>query len=151
MKFFEDMRVGDRLELGRYTFAADDIRKFAAQYDPQPFHTDEAAAARSHFGGLVASGWHTASVYMKLQAQEIAARRAPLERAGLSPGYRNLRWIKPVAVGDTLAYATEVTEKRELATRPEWGLVFSHITAVNQRGEIVFEFQGSAFYPRRDA
>jgi acyl dehydratase len=87
----------------------------------------------------------------RMRCELLDENGAPLERAGLSPGYRNLRWIKPVAAGDTLAYATEVTEKRELATRPEWGLVFSHITAVNQRGEIVFEFQGSAFYPRRGA
>ncbi|MEX2127701.1 MAG: MaoC family dehydratase [Xanthobacteraceae bacterium] len=149
MKFFEDIAIGDRRELGHYTFGAEDIKQFAARYDPQPFHTDEAVAARSHFGGLVASGWHTASIFMKLQAREIAARGAEPERTGISPGFRELRWPKPVFAGDTLTYTTEVIRKRELASRPEWGIVFSHITAVNQRGELVLEFEGCVFIGRR--
>jgi acyl dehydratase len=151
MRFLEDMEIGERRELGSYTFTAADIKRFAALYDPQPFHTDEEAAKRSHFGGLVASGWHTASIYMKLQARQIAAGATDLEMTGPSPGFRNLHWLKPVFAGDTLTYATEVIRKRELATRPEWGIVFSHITAVNQHGERVFELEGSVLVGRRAA
>ena len=99
---FEDFAIGNRYELGRHTFSAEDIIQFATRYDPQPFHTDEVAAARSHFGGLVASGWHTASVYMKLQARAIAERGTDLAQSGPSPGFRNLRWPRPVFAGDTL-------------------------------------------------
>ena len=149
MIFFEDVAIGDRRELGPYTFTAEDIKQFASRYDPQPFHIDEAAAARSHFGGLVASGWHTASIFMKLQARAIAERRQELAHTGLSPGFRNLRWLKPVFAGDTLTYSSEVVRKRELASRPSWGIVFSQVTALNQRGELVFEFEASVFLARR--
>jgi acyl dehydratase len=150
MKFFEDIEIGHRRDLGRYTFSAEDIKQFASRHDPQPFHLDEEAAKRSHFGGLVASGWHTASIFMKLQARQIAARGVELEQTGLSPGFRDLRWPKPVFAGDTLAYTSEVIRKRELASRPGWGIVFSRVTAVNQRGELVLEFEGSVFVARRD-
>ena len=149
--YFEDIEVGARRELGSYTFTADEIKRFAAQFDPQPFHLDEEAARRSHFGGLVASGWHTASVFMKLQSRLINQIGADVSKAGPSPGYRNLRWLKPVFAGDTLTYATEVVRKRELATRPQWGIVFSHITALNQRGELVYEFEASVMFARRSA
>jgi acyl dehydratase len=148
--YFEDIEVGARRELGSYTFTADEIKRFAAQFDPQPFHLDEEAAKRSHFGGLVASGWHTASVFMKLQSRLINQIGADVSKAGPSPGYRNLRWLKPVFAGDTLTYSTEVVRKRELATRPQWGIVFSHITALNQRGELVYEFEASVMFARRE-
>lgn len=151
MIYYEDIEIGARRELGSYTFTVDEIKRFAQQFDPQPFHMDEDAAKRSHFGGLVASGWHTASVFMKLQSKMINEMGADVRKSGPSPGYRDLRWIKPVFAGDTLTYATEVVRKRELATRPEWGIVFSHITALNQRGELVYEFEGSVLFARRDA
>mgnify|MGYP002653490231 FL=1 len=95
MKFFDDLVVGERYELGSHTFTADAIKIFARRFDPQPFHLDEAAAARSHFGALCASGWHTASVWMRLmvqyQVREDAARRARGEGVatlGPSPGFR---------------------------------------------------------------
>jgi acyl dehydratase len=148
--YFEDAEVGTRRELGSYAFTADEIKRFAAQFDPQPFHLEEEAAKRSHFGGLVASGWHTASVFMKLQSRLINQIGAEVSKAGPSPGYRDLRWLKPVFAGDTLTYSTEVVRKRELATRPQWGIVFSHITAVNQRGELVYEFEASVMFARRE-
>lgn len=149
MTFFEDIAIGERRELGRYTFTAEDIKRFAARYDPQPFHLDEGAAARSHFGGLVASGWHTASIFMKLQARVVAERGADLARTGPSPGFRDMRWVKPVYAGDTLTYTNEVVRKRELNSRPQWGIVFSRISAVNQHGDLAFEFEASVFIPRR--
>jgi acyl dehydratase len=149
MIYFEDIEIGARRELGSYTFTAEEIKRFARQFDPQPFHTDEEAARRSHFGGLVASGWHTASVFMKLQSKVINELRPDVSTAGPSPGYRNLRWVKPVFVGDTVTYVTEIVRKRELATRPQWGIVFQQVTAHNQRGELVYEFEGAALFARR--
>jgi acyl dehydratase len=149
--WYDDIEIGDRTELGTYTFTAEEIKRFARQFDPQPFHMDEEAAKRSHFGGLVASGWHTASIFMKLQSRQINEIGADVRKSGPSPGYRNLRWLKPVYAGDTLTYSTEVVRKRELASRPGWGIVFSHVTAVNQRGELVYEFEGSVMFARKNA
>jgi acyl dehydratase len=151
MIYYEDIEIGARRELGNYTFTAEEIKRFAKQFDPQPFHMDEEAAKRSHFGGLVASGWHTASVFMKLQSKMINEMGADVRKSGPSPGYRDLRWLKPVFAGDTLTYSTEIVRKRELATRPEWGIVFTHITALNQRRELVYEFEGSVLFARRGA
>jgi acyl dehydratase len=156
MKFFEDIAVGDKTELGQFTFTADAIKSFAARFDPQPFHLDEAAAERSHFGGLCASGWHTACVWMRLAVEfrrrEDEFRRArgePVAALGVSPGFRELAWMKPVYVGDTVAYATEVLDKRVSRSRPQWGIVSSRNTGANQRGEPVLSFLGSAFVERR--
>lgn len=156
MKFFEDIRVGETALFGRHTFTAAEIKTFAAQFDPQPFHLDEAAAARSHFGALVASGWHTVAVWMRLamlyRRAEDAARRArgePVAELGPSPGFRDLKWLKPVYAGDTIAYATEVVETRPSKSRPGWGLAFSRNTGTNQAGDLVMSFIGSAFVERR--
>jgi acyl dehydratase len=156
MHFFEDIRIGERSEIGRHTFTAAEIKRFAARYDPQPFHLDEAAAARSHFGALCASGWHTAAICMRLLVArkdrivaELAARGEPIATWGPSPGFRELKWVKPVYVGDTITYATEPIEKRDSKSRPGWGLLFSRNTGTNERGELVYSFIGSAFIERR--
>jgi acyl dehydratase len=156
MHFFEDIRIGETHEIGRHTFTADGIKRFAARYDPQPFHLDEAAAARSHFGALCASGWHTAAVCMRMLVArkdrvvaELAARGEKVATWGPSPGFRELKWLKPVYAGDTITYATEPVEKRESKSRPGWGLLFSRNTGTNQRGELVYSFIGSAFVERR--
>jgi acyl dehydratase len=149
--WYEDIEIGVRRELGSYTFTAEEIKRFAEKFDPQPFHLDEEAAKQSHFGGLAASGWHTASVFMKLQSRLINEIGADIRKSGPSPGYRNLRWLKPVLAGDTLTFSTEVVRKRELATRPQWGIVFMQVEAVNQRGEKVYEFESSVLFARRDA
>src|ERR1043166_6088364 len=108
MRYFDDISVGDCMPLGSHTFTAEDIKTFAAQYDPQTFHMDEAAAAKSHFGALCASGWHTIAVWMRLRVQygqredaERAARGEVIARLGPSPGFRDLKWMKPVYAGDT--------------------------------------------------
>jgi acyl dehydratase len=156
MKFFDDIAIGERFELGRHTFSADAIKAFARSFDPQTFHLDEAAAARSHFGALCASGWHTASVWMRLmvdyQRREDAALRArgePVATLGPSPGFRELKWLKPVYVGDTISYATEVLETRTSNSRPEWGIMTIRNTGVNQKGEPVISFVSVAFVERR--
>ena len=156
MRFFEDIEIGQRRELGSFTFTADAIKKFAAQFDPQRFHLDEEEGRKSLFGGLAASGWHVASVYMKLlvadgqrQAQEALARGEKIAIWGPSPGFRELRWLKPVLAGDTISFAGEVESKRGSEKRPEWGILQARQTGANQHGEPVFSLLATAFVPRR--
>jgi acyl dehydratase len=158
MKFFEDLAMGDRLELGSHTFTAEEIKSFARSYDPQLFHVDEEAAARSHFGALCASGWHTAAICMRLfvdarrrQADGMRQRGEPVASFGVSPGVRDIRWLKPVYVGDTIAYASEIVQLRALATRPGWGLLSAHSTGTNQHGDLVYSVIGAVFVERRQA
>jgi acyl dehydratase len=158
MQFFEDIEVGTRTVLGRHTFTADEIKTFAREFDPQPFHLDEAAAARSLFGGLIASGWHSVAMWMRLnidhQQRADAARRArdePVAELGLSPGFRELKWLKPVHVGDTITYATEVVATRVSNSRPGWGLITIRNTGTNQKGELALSFVSTAFLQRRPA
>ncbi|MBI3701990.1 MAG: MaoC family dehydratase [Afipia sp.] len=158
MPYFEDMKIGDRREMGSFTFTPDLIKKFAAQFDPQPFHLDEEAGRKSVFGGLAASGWHVAAVYMRLtvesfkrEAQAAIARGEKPVVSGPSPGFRELKWVRPVLAGDTLTYSSEIIAKRPLDSRPQWGLVNFSNTAFNQRGELAFSFLGSAFMPRKPA
>ena len=157
MKFFEDIAVGERVELGHHTFTAEAIKAFAGRFDPQLFHLDEAAAARSPFGALCASGWYTAAVWMRLmveyQRREDAARRErgePVAELGPSPGFRELKWLKPVYVGDTIHYAMEILEARPSNSRPEWGLITLRNTGVNQKGEPVISFVSVVFVERRN-
>ena len=157
MKFFEDMRVGERYEVGRHTFTAEDIKAFARRFDPQLFHVDEEAAKRSHFGALCASGWHTAAIWMRLmidyhlrEDEKLRARGEPVATFGPSPGFRELKWLKPVYVGDTITYATEIVELRASNSRPGWGLISVRNTGSNQRGEPVISFISTSFVERRN-
>ena len=156
MKYFEDIRIGETSDLGRHTFTAEDIKSFASRFDPQPFHLDEAAAACSHFGALCASGWHTVCVWMRLlidcrrrEDEERRARGEAVAQLGPSPGFRDLKWLKPVYAGDTVSYATEVMEARPLNSRPGWGLILVRNVGVNQNGEPVMSFVSSAFVESR--
>jgi len=156
MNYFEDFHVGDRIALGSHIFTAAEIKAFARRFDPQLFHIDEEAAARSHFGALCASGWHTAVVWMRhraehrlLEEEALRARGEPPSQGGPSPGFRDLKWLKPVYAGDTVAYALEVVETRVSESRPGWGLVTSLNTGANQNGELVLSFVGAAFIERR--
>jgi len=156
MPYFDDLQVGQRGELGSFTFTAELIKAFASQFDPQPFHLDEDEGRKSLFGGLAASGWHVGAVGMKLL---VAKRRRETEAAeakgisdppaGPSPGFRELKWLKPVLAGDTLTYSSEIVSLRESASKPEWGIMQARTTATNQRGELVYSFIGIAFMPRR--
>jgi acyl dehydratase len=156
MHFFEEIQVGQRQELGSFTFTAEGIKKFAAQFDPQRFHLDEEEGRKSVFGGLAASGWHVGSVCMKLlvtdaqrQAKEATARGEEVAVWGPSPGFRELRWIRPVLAGDTIRFASEIETKRTSERRPEWGILQARNTGTNQRGELVFSLLATAFVPRR--
>ncbi|WP_022723838.1 MaoC family dehydratase [Rhodopseudomonas sp. B29] len=156
MRYLEDMKVGDRREIGSFTFTAENIKEFAAQFDPQPFHLDEEAGKASLFGGLAASGWHIGAVCMKLmvayhqrEAAEAAARGETVPAGGPSPGFREMRWLRPVLAGDTVSYASVVETLRTSDSRPEWGIMQGRNTGTNQRGEPVFSFLATAFVPRR--
>ena len=157
MGFFEDISVGGRREVGSFTFTADEIKRFARKYDPQRFHLSEEEGRKSLFGGLAASGWHVASVCMKLMVtsaqritREAVARGETVAAGGPSPGFRDLRWIKPVMAGDTISYVSEVENLRASASRPEWGIVEIRNTGTNQHGEVVFSYLGTGFVPRRN-
>jgi acyl dehydratase len=157
MRFFEDIEIGARRELGSFTFTADAIKKFATQFDPQRFHLDEEEGRKSLFGGLAASGWHVAAVCMKLmvtegkrQMEEARARGEEVAAWGPSPGFRELRWIKPVLAGDTIGFSNQVETKRTSEKRPQWGILQARNTGINQRGDVVFSFLATAFVPRRN-
>ena len=156
MPWFEDIKIGSRLELGSHSFTAEEIIAFARKYDPQYFHVDEEAAKAGPFGGLTASGWHTSATWMKLmvrtrlgtQEEPDAEGRQP-PAGGPSPGFLQMKWPNPVRPGDTITYASEVVAKIDMKTRPEWGIVRSLNTGVNQRGEPVLSFIGQGLIQRR--
>lgn len=156
MSYFDDIQVGARRTLGSHLFTREEILEFARAYDPQSFHVDEEAAKRSHFGALVASGWHTAATWMRYLLEERArddaqraARGEKLPAFGPSPGFKNMRWLKPVYAGDTITYATEVREKVPSKSKPDWGLLMAYNTGTNQHGDLVFDFESTVFVRRR--
>ena len=156
MKFFDDIRLGEQREFGKHTFAAEDIKRFARDFDPQPFHVDEEAAKRSHFGALCASGWHTTAACMRLiveshkrEAAEMIARGERPAKIGPSPGFKNLKWLRPIYAGDTVTFASEIIGKRASESRPQWGVVRIRTTGTNQKGERVYEIENAAFIERR--
>src|SRR3569623_1002232 len=144
MRFFEDIAVGQRREIGAHTFTAEAIKIFAAKFDPQRFHLDEEEGRQSLFGGLAASGWHVGSACMRLLvedgkrlAHEAAARGEEVAVWGPAPGFRDLRWLKPVRAGDTVSFVNVVTDKRVSGSRPGWGNLTARTTGTNQRSEEV--------------
>ncbi|MBS9478577.1 MaoC/PaaZ C-terminal domain-containing protein [Ancylobacter radicis] len=155
MRFFEDIEIGTRTRLGAHSFRADEMVAFARMWDPQAFHLDADAGARTHFGGLVASGWYTAALAARLRAQAMerehaALRQAgkPAPRVGPSPGFKDLKWLRPVRAGDTLTFESEIIAKKPSASRPEWGLVFTRDTGTDQHGHLAFEVTSCVFVER---
>ncbi|MER2534276.1 MAG: MaoC family dehydratase [Rhizobiaceae bacterium] len=140
--------LGRRIELGSHRFTAQAIIDFARKYDPQPFHLDEAAARGSLLGGLCASGWHTASVWMKLNLAHSAARSgdgsAPV--FGPSPGFRNMKWPMPVFAGETVSYSRTSLSHRALASRPGWRLLSGLAEARDSTGAQVMEFETAVLF-----
>jgi acyl dehydratase len=158
MMYFEEVVVGEHYTIGAHTFTADEIKRFASAFDPQPFHLDEGAAAQSHFGRLLASGWHTMAVWMRLNVREMQrqtlerkAAGKPVARAGPSPGFEQLKWLKPVYVGDTVSFETEIISTRASRSRPGWGVVSFRNVGRNQSDEDVVSFVGHVFVERRTA
>jgi len=154
--YFEDLQIGSRVDLGSHTFSREEIVDFARKYDPQPFHLDEEAARQSLFGALCASGWHTSAIWLRhlidhrnREAELMRFRGERPARYGPSPGFEQLRWLKPVFVGDTLTFTTRVREKVDSRSRPNIGLVFSDNEGVNQNGELVFSVVSKVFVERR--
>jgi acyl dehydratase len=152
--FFDELVVGESFELGSLVFTPEEIVAFARSFDPQPFHMDGEAAKKSSFGSLCASGWHTAAGWMAAMVshrrrQEAMLSPAVAPRLGPSPGFKNLRWLKPVYAGERITYHSAVADKRASLSRPEWGLFFHQNTGVNQNGETVFSFDGCVFIERK--
>lgn len=145
--YWEDFPVGSVREFGGKTVSAEEIVAFASQFDPQPFHLDPEAAKASLFGGLCASGWHTAAMTMRMMCDAYLLDSASLG----SPGIDNLRWTKPVYPGDTLAVRHTVTEARPMNSRPDVGLVRSTWEVFNQRREPVLTMDGWGMFRRREA
>jgi len=144
--YLEDFKVGDTHEFpGRYTFTREAIIAFAREYDPQPFHVDEDSAARSIYGGLIASGWQTASVTFRLAVDGLIGRAASLG----SPGVDELRWLEPVRPGDTVKVRAELLEVRNSQSKPDRGIVKIRYETSNQRGDVVFTMVGPGLFARR--
>ena len=153
---FEDQIIGSVTELGAHTFTAPDIKSFAAKYDPQPFHMDEEAAKNSMFGGLCASGWHTAAEFIGHMIRERQKEETGFEAAGQtlamwgpSPGFKNLKWPKPVYADDTVRFRVTITGKVDLKSRPERGLLVFLNEGFNQKDELVYQVTGQILVPRR--
>ena len=144
--YWEDLQPGEALEIGSHTFTAEEIMAFARQFDPQSFHTDPAAAKQSVFGGLIASGWHTCAIAMRLMVDKYVGRSASLG----SPGLDNIRWLAPVRAGDTVTYHRRIIAARPSASKPGVGLVQTRWEALNQRGEMVMTMEGWGMFRRRN-
>jgi acyl dehydratase len=150
MTLDEFFGIGVTTPLGSHKFEADAIKAFARKYDPQPFHVDEAAAKNSVFGGLCASGWHTAATWMKYNlatGMEKEGRRwrgpGPRPEFGPSPGFKNLKWLKPVYAGETVSFTRTGVAHRPIASRPGWRLLTLRADAFDSTGDKVLEFESA--------
>lgn len=156
-RWYEDIVIDESFPLGSHSFTEAEIIRFARAYDPQYFHIDPEAAAQSHFGGLVASGWHTAAIGHRHMVDALAAEEKRLRAlgqtpgiSGPSPGGDKLEFKVPVRPGDTVTYVLKVTAKRLSNSIPGWGLLFNTIDATNQRGELVYHAEFVGFSKLRD-
>ena len=145
MKFFEDVEVGETTRFGRYEVTREEIIEYARQFDPQPFHLDEEAARASMFGGLIASGWHTGAMFIRM----VCDGMVPTAATSGSMGFDDLRWLKPVRPGDVLSVDSVVREKIESRSRPDRGTVKIESRVSNQRGEVVMSLVSLVIYLRR--
>lgn len=143
---YEDMTVGSTTEIGKHTFTRDEIVEFAEKFDPQPFHLNEAAAEKSPFGGLVASGWHTCSVMMGMLVRNALADSTSMG----SPGIDEIRWLKPVRVGDTITMTNSVLDKRISESKPDRGIVSTQWAGINQHGETVVTVRSKGMFGLRN-
>ncbi|MFC6717526.1 MaoC family dehydratase [Natrialbaceae archaeon GCM10025810] len=146
MQYYEDVEVGETHEFGEYHVTKAEIVEFAERYDPQPFHVDEEAATESAFGELVASGWHTASMCMRLLVDGPISERAGMGARGVD----ELRWRRPVKPGDVLRVRTEVLRKRPSESDPKRGYVDTAVEGINQDGEVVISYVALGMIGRRD-
>jgi acyl dehydratase len=146
MIYFEDLEVGGETYFGSYDVTREEVLEFARKYDPQPFHLSDEEAAKTHFGRLAASGWHTAAMTMAVIARHVVEHK----QAGLgSPGIDELRWKKPVYPGDTLHVSGRILEKTPSRSRPEMGSFRTGTNVTNQDGQLVMSFTSIVLIRRR--
>lgn len=145
--YWEDLPSGTVIDLGSYEVTEGEILEFARKYDPQPFHTDVNAAKDSIYGGLIASGWHTCAMSMRMLCDKLLLRAASLG----SPGLDEIQWHRPVRPGDTLGGFMEVIESRPSRSKPDRGIIKSRWEVTNQDGEVVLTMVGNGMYRRRSA
>lgn len=144
--YFEDFHVGRIFDVGQTSVSEEEIMEFAQRFDPQPFHVDREAATRA-FGGIIASGWHTGSLMMRLMAENLLNHSSNMP----SPGMDELRWFKPVRGGDTLSARAVVLEARVSASKPDRGIVRMRWEVRNQHDELVISAQVICMFGRRGA
>ena len=146
MIYFEDLVIGAETEFGTYGVTREEVIEFATKYDPQPFHLSDEAAAKTHFGRLAASGWHTAAMTMAVIARSVVERG----QAGLgSPGIDELRWLKPVYPGDILHVKGTIVDKTPSRSKPDIGSFRTETTVTNQDGVAVMTFKSIVLIRRR--
>ncbi|AZO37206.1 MAG: MaoC family dehydratase [Mesorhizobium sp.] len=150
MTLDEYFLIGQTVTLGSHKFEADEIKAFARKYDPQVFHVDEEAAKKSVLGGLCASGWHTAATWMKYNLEKRMETEGvrwtgpgPQPEFGPSPGFRNLKWLKPVYAGETVTFTRTALAHRPLARRPGWNLLTLRSEGFDSTGDKVIEFDSA--------
>jgi acyl dehydratase len=146
-RYFEDYRVGEVVQFGSYTVTEEEVLEFASRYDPQPFHLDPQAARQSIYGGLIASGWMSAAIAMRLLVDHYIS---PVSSMG-SPGIDELRWLKPVRPGDRLRLKVTVVESRRSQSKPDRGMIQLLQEMTNQDDETVMTIRGWGMYRCRDA
>jgi acyl dehydratase len=146
-RWFEDYRTGAVHDLGTIAVEEEEVLQFARRFDPQPFHTDHELAAQTPFGGIIASGWHTGSLMMRLYALHYLSPASSLA----SPGVDELRWLRPVRPGDTLAVRVTIEDARASASKPDRGVVRSLIEVFNQLGEAVMTMRAVNMVARNPA
>jgi len=143
--YFEDFEPGKTIDVGSRTVSEEEIIEFASKYDPQPFHIDKDAAAKSIYGGIIASGWHTCGMIMRLMVDGFLKEAASLG----SPGVDEIRWIKPVRGGDTLHVTTTALDAKPSGSKPDRGVIVTLWEAKNQHGELVATVKGMGMFRRR--
>lgn len=144
--YWEDFRIGEKIRLGSRLVTREEMIDFASKYDPQPFHVDEAAATTSIYGGLIASGWHTGAMVMRMMCDAYLLESASMG----SPGLDNLKWLKPVRPGDRITAYRTTLESRASKSRAEMGIVKFFWEVVNQNEEVVMSMEGYGLFGRRN-
>jgi acyl dehydratase len=144
-RYLEDFRPGEEIQLGTTKVERDEIIEFARRYDPQPFHVDEEAARQSIYGGLIASGWHTAAMVMRIVVDDLVSATVTMG----SPGIDEIRWLKPVRPGDTLSVKAHILDVVPSRSKADRGHIRSRYEVFNQRGEKVMTMIGLGIYGRR--
>jgi len=143
--YFEDFFPGQEIDLGARSVTEEEIIAFARQFDPQPFHVDHDAAAKSIYGGVIASGWHTCGMMMRMVVDGLMAKASSMG----SPGLDAVRWLAPVRAGDTLNVRYQTVKVKASASKPDRGVVWSKWVAINQHGETVCTIEGMSLFKRR--